>query len=367
VARAEVEEQLRRLRAAVEQLAAEDVDELIRGARQDARERARAHLAEAMTASMLDQVERRLTPPSRQSERRRRAAPLAQADEPARPPLPPQPATERAPQRDDATPTAGRGLYVYCVVPADTQLPDDVTGVDPGGSPTLLAHDDLAAVISYVPLAEFEEERLREHLADMAWVERTARAHEHVLETVARVSTLIPMRMCSIYRSEDGVREMLAHEADALSAALEHLRGRAEWGAKVFAEYPSPAHAQAADGEAAEEPPSGTDYMRQRQSERDARWSVDEELHEASAAIHERLSEIAVDAITLPLQRPEVSGHEGPMLSNGVYLLGSEQEQAFLALVEQLRDEYAPLGLVIEPTGPWPAYNFVPGAIGAAW
>ena len=365
MARAEVEEQLRRLRAAVEQLAAEDVDELIDEARRAARERARAHLAEAMTASMLDQVERRLQAPSRQSERRGRAGPPAHTDEPARPAPPPQPAI--APQRDDATPAADQGLYVYCVVSADTQLPDDVTGIDPDRSPTLLAREDLAAVISYVPLAEFEEERLREHLADMAWVERTARAHEHVLEMVARVSTLIPMRMCSIYRNEDGVREMLTREADALSAALEHLRGRAEWGAKVFAEYPPRAPAQAADGEVAEEPPSGTDYMRQRQSERDARWSVDEELHEASVAIHERLSEIAFDAVTLPLQRPEVSGHDGPMLSNGVYLLDSEQEQPFLALVEQLRDEYAPLGLVIEPTGPWPAYNFVPGTIGAAW
>lgn len=256
---------------------------------------------------------------------------------------------------------------MYCVVPADTRLPENLVGVEDDGSPSLVPHEDLAAVVSHVPLAEFEEERLREHLADMSWVERTARAHEHVLEMIAGVTTLIPMRMCSIYHAEDGVREMLTREHDALNAALEHLRGRAEWGVKVFAVQPPPAPAESSEPEADEQLSTGTDYMRQRQTERDARWSVDEELHEASLVIHERLSETAVEAITAAPQRPEVSGHEGQMLLNGVYLVESERERAFLGRVEQLRDEYAPHGLVLEPTGPWPAYNFVPGAIGAAW
>ncbi len=41
---------------------------------------------------------------------------------------------------------------------------------------TSLREDALAAVASQVPLEEFDEERLREHLADMTWVEATARA-----------------------------------------------------------------------------------------------------------------------------------------------------------------------------------------------
>ncbi len=32
-----------------------------------------------------------------------------------------------------------------------------------------------------------------------------------------------------------------------------------------------------------------------------------------------------------------------------------------------LQAEFEPLGLELEPTGPWPAYNFIPGTIGAAW
>ena len=35
--------------------------------------------------------------------------------------------------------------------------------------------------------------------------------------------------------------------------------------------------------------------------------------------------------------------------------------------IQSLRGLLAPLGVELELTGPWPAYNFVPGTIGAAW
>ena len=43
-----------------------------------------------------------------------------------------------------------------------------------------LVEGDLAALLSPVPLAEYGDERLREHLEDISWLERTARAHEAV-------------------------------------------------------------------------------------------------------------------------------------------------------------------------------------------
>jgi hypothetical protein len=253
-------------------------------------------------------------------------------------------------------------VYVYGVVPAIAELPEGLRGIDPISRPRLLRHGDLAAVVSKVSLSEFEEERLREHLSDMAWVEATARAHELVLEMVGEVTTLIPMRMCSVYRTEGGVSEMLARESTPLGDALDHLKGKTEWGVKVFAEPPPVAGAE--PGEQAQ---SGTDYMRQRKSERDARFTVDERLNEACTAIHDELSAVAVDSLTAPLQRPEVSGHDSQMLLNGAYLVQSAEQPEFLNLVETLRREYESLGLYLEPTGPWPAYNFVPGTIGAAW
>jgi hypothetical protein len=335
-----------RLSAAFDRLVAEDVARLIADARKEARKRVRAELVEVLTDSMLQQAYRELGESA--------------AAEPNRGPRPePHPAPTK--------PQTGTGVYIYCVVPAGTALPADLPSIDPAHSSTMIRHGRLAAVVSEVPLEDFDEERLRERLADMEWLERTARAHEQVLEMVGRHATLIPMRLCSVYRSEDGVTKMLTQEAKALEQALAHLKGKTEWGVKVFANPVAPGGIDTANADDATPDGSGTDYMRRRQSDRDRRRNADQELHDACVAIHERLAAVVADALTQPPQRPEVSGHPGQMLLNGVYLVEDDQLAAFQALVDELQEHYEDDGLELLPTGPWPAYNFVPGTIGAAW
>jgi hypothetical protein len=223
---------------------------------------------------------------------------------------------------------------------------------------------DVAAVVSRVPLEEFGEVRLREHLGDMAWVEATARAHEGVLEETRAQATVIPMRMCTVYRSEDGVREMLRREAITLRQALDHLDGRTEMGVKLFAD---PGHAQPEAAPEVEGSGAGSAYMERRRRERDRAELAAQRLEEAAAQIHERLLACAVDGRLTPPQRPEVSGHRGEMILNGVYLVADDALESFRREVAGLGAEFGPAGLELELTGPWPAYNFVPDTIGAAW
>jgi hypothetical protein len=88
---------------------------------------------------------------------------------------------------------------------------------------------------------------------------------------------------------------------------------------------------------------------------------------EAAEEIYERLSAVASDAQVLSPQRPEVSGHSGDMILNGVYLVPDDAVEAFHEEVRALASEFEPHGVELYPTGPWPAYNFVPGTIGAGW
>ena len=78
--------------------------------------------------------------------------------------------------------------------------------------------------------------RLREHLEDLGWVERTARAHERVLEQVLRSAALVPLRLCTLYRDVDGVRHLLRESSTSLTEALAKVAGRTEWGVKVLAD-----------------------------------------------------------------------------------------------------------------------------------
>jgi hypothetical protein len=337
---------LEHLRSAIDQLAASDAQPLVEEARAEARARVRSRLADLMERSMLEQVQDQIAPPSPPS------------------PRPTQP-TERF---ANAEPQTGRAWYVYGVINAAIGLEEPSGDINAPRPVQILTEGAVAAAVSEVDLEEFGEERLREHLRDMTWVERVARAHETVLDRIRAQATVIPMRMCTVYRSEAGVREMLRREADALGQAIDHLEGKAEWGVKAFADTGRTAAVTAGD-EAEEAPGSarGAAYMRQRRDERDRRERARQQLEEAASQIHDRLCTLAGDGQVLPPQRPEVSGHVGDMVLNGVYLVDDDDRERFHAEVQLLEAEFAPRGVELELTGPWPAYNFVPGTIGAAW
>jgi hypothetical protein len=341
-----------RLRAAIDELAAADAADLLAEARIEARARIRATLTDALAHSMLERLHEQLPGPGRDT---------PAVDEPRAPARDQIPTPTRTPAPHRSARSDEPAWYVYGVIGADAELSGPLPGVDPAQPVTILREDALAAVTSQVPLDEFDEARLREHLADMAWVEATARAHESVLDRVCEQATVIPMRMCTVYRTEGGVREMLHREADALLDALDHLHGKAEWGAKAFISLDATAHAEGGGAS------SGAAYMERKRTQRERRQRALEMAEDAVAVIHDRLSTAAADAQTIPLQRPEASGHSGEMILNGVYLVADESLEPFHEEVRALQAEFTGHGIELVCTGPWPAYNFVPGTIGAAW
>ncbi len=75
-----------------------------------------------------------------------------------------------------------------------------------------------------------------EHLEDLEWVERTARRHEDVLEAALQETTIVPLRLCTLYRDTDGVRRLLREHRAAFRDGLSRVGGCVEWGVKVFAD-----------------------------------------------------------------------------------------------------------------------------------
>jgi hypothetical protein len=55
------------------------------------------------------------------------------------------------------------------------------------------------------------------------------------------------------------------------------------------------------------------------------------------------------------------------MVLNGVYLVPDDDLERFHAELPVVEAEFGSLGVELELTGPWPAYNFVSGTIGAGW
>ncbi len=274
--------------------------------------------------------------------------------------------------KPDAPPPSGEALWAYCVLRPDDPSLEDLSGVAASAPVTRVEAGELAALVSAVPLAEFGEEPLRRNLNDLGWLERVARAHEAVLDRALRATTIVPLRLCTIYEDEASVRAMLERKHDALAEALALLDGRQEWGVKLLVDPEKLAAAARSRNQDAstledelEGSTSGGAYMLRRRLERQVREAASGLAGELAEQVHARLQDWTVDAVSRPPQNRDLSGHEGEMLLNGAYLVEADRVGGFQELVAELEDRHRDLGARLELTGPWPPYNFVPGG-GAA-
>jgi hypothetical protein len=230
---------------------------------------------------------------------------------------------------------AGLGCYVYCVIGADERPPlDGLRGVDPAFGVELLTHGRLSVVLSPVSLDEFGAEPLKRNLEDMGWLERTARAHQAVLDRVLSSAAIVPMRLFTIFSDK-----VLADRARVQAAA------RARSGAPATSE-------PGAEG-------AGRAYLARKKAERGLREEARAMVEVTVEEIHARLSDEAAAATVLAPQNPELSGRAGEMVLNGAYLVHRTRATEFAAVVEELRRRHRDLGLELELGGPWAPYNFV--------
>jgi hypothetical protein len=301
---------------------------------------------------------------------RRSQAPRAEAA----PAAPPAPAARGEPQPQPSPPVdEGELVWVYCVLAASAPQPDDLPGIDERFPVERVDAAGLAALVSRVPRSEFAAEPLRENLNRLEWLERVARAHEAILESVLARATIVPLRLCTLYENEDGVRGMLQQEHGALGDALAALVGREEWGLKLFVDSDKlEAEARATSDEAAqlakelERQSAGGAYMLQRRLERQLREVASSLASAAAADMQQSLEALGVAYVLRAPQNRELSQHEGEMLTNAACLVDAEGLERLRQLAARMEERYQPLGARVELSGPWPPYNFVPGSDAAA-
>jgi hypothetical protein len=282
-----------------------------------------------------------------------------QAPEPA--------ATEPEPVATE--PVQGELLWAYCVVPADTQAPDELPGVDRRFHVERIAVGPLAALVSRVPAAEFGAAALRANLNQLDWLERVARAHEAVLEWVLQDTPVVPLRLCTVYSDTDGVRRMLEQERAVLTEALKVVVGRQEWAAKLLVDPERlRAHARASSSEAASMEADldglgeAAAYMLRRRLERHVREVAGGVADRVASDLLDRLEYSGIEFVTRPPQNRELSGHEGEMLLNAACLVDPAGLERLREQCAQLEAAHEAVGASVELTGPWPPYNFVLGA-----
>src|SRR5205807_5307932 len=114
------------------------------------------------------------------------------------------------------------GRYVYGIVETKEHLNFGKIGIGGAGEAVYgVNYQDIAAVVSKTAVAIFDPTR------------ENALAHEHVIETVMKNYTIIPMSFGTVFRTDDDIREVLKSIYSSLKDVLKQMEGKLEFGLKI--------------------------------------------------------------------------------------------------------------------------------------
>lgn len=239
------------------------------------------------------------------------------------------------------------GRYVYGIVQSKEKMDFGKIGIGGAGEQVYTVNFlDIAAVVSRTAVAIFDPTR------------ENALAHEHVIETVMKNHTIIPMSFGTVFRTDDDIREVLKGIYSSVQDVLGQMAGKLEFGLKVNWDR----------DQIIEELKQQDEEIRrfhheiirkQLQSTYFARMQlgrmIDKALAErATQYVREIYEGLRICCVASRDNQP--IGDK--MIMNAAFLVEREREAEFDRVVNKIARKYGKR-LKFKYTGPWPPYNFV--------
>src|SRR5574342_647789 len=128
------------------------------------------------------------------------------------------------------------GCYVYCVL-ASARPPRparSLRGLPKTGPVRMLeAARGLHLAVADAPLAEYGEAAINRRLGDLEWVSRCAMAHERVVESFGMADAILPMKLFTIFTSDERALAHVTAQRRRLDALVRRVSGHDEWSVRV--------------------------------------------------------------------------------------------------------------------------------------
>ena len=239
------------------------------------------------------------------------------------------------------------GRYVYGIIQSGEPVNFGRLGIGGNGELVyVVPHGDIAAVVSRTAVFIFDPTR------------ENALAHEHVIETVMKTQTIIPMSFGTVFRTDDDIREVLRSIYPSVKDVLKQMAGKVEFGLKVT--WHRDRIIEELQREHEEIHRFHQEITRKHlQSTYFARMQlgrmIDKALEERSA---EYVRDIYESLRTICVASRDNKPIGDKMILNAAFLLEREREAEFDAAVNKVAKKFGER-LNFKYTGPWPPYNFV--------
>ena len=270
-----------------------------------------------------------------------------------------EPASRRARAKEDVhvkmadaphpaeTASGESGRYVYGIVQARDRVTFGKSGIGGSGEQVYTVnYQDIAAVVSNTSVYIFDPTR------------ENALAHEHVIETVMKNYTIIPMSFGTVFRTDNDIREVLKSIYPSLKDVLHQMSGKLEFGLKVNWDRDQIIEDIKHDDEEIRQ--FHQEIIRKHlQSTYLARMQlgrmIDKALAERSIEYVREIYE-ALRGVCVASRDNQPIGDK--MIMNAAFLVERDREAEFDNAVNKIAKKYGQR-LKFKYTGPWPPYNFV--------
>ena len=260
---------------------------------------------------------------------------------------------------------AATATYAYCVVANATRpRPKRKVARLPGMGPVRLLDVDrgLYLAVADAPLDRYGEAAINRGLGDLDWVSRAAIAHEAVVESFIGEAAVLPMKLFTIFTSDERALTHVRGERQRILAVSKRVANQHEWGVRVILDRARAVRARTPKGAAgrstsASALPSGIAYLTRKKAQRDANAELAEHARETVAALFDRLA--ARSSAAKRKAGGELPVQTGPLLLDAAFLVPRSRAKSFQSLMAREAKSLGRHGYGVTLTGPWPPYSFV--------
>jgi len=262
------------------------------------------------------------------------------------------------------------GLYAYGLIGTRLEL-HDLWGIDKTRAVYAVERRGLYVVVSEIEIDTFQSQiqilikAAKNTESTQNQPQALLQAHEDVIDALMGNTTVVPFRFGTILKDEQSAMKMLEDQEEKFKNLLARFAGRVEWGLKVYVdeqEYnkhiqATPQHKHLEEQRA--KLSKGVAYLLAKKLEADLKENTATQLTRITEHIFQELGKDAYEA-KLDKTLPRTLTHKKKeMLLNSVYLIEKTHIDTFWKTEKSLIEQYEPLGLELEVSGPWPPYSFV--------
>ncbi len=254
-------------------------------------------------------------------------------------------------------------IYLFCFARRHRLPVFEVGGLDHRHPVSFWAFKDIVAVLGMSSLEDFCGPEAENRMKDLAWIGPRVCRHEEVVEEVMRRSPAFPARFGTIFSSLDALEKLLDVHYDKISRFLDKAADKEEWAVKGLLNRVqtrtsfSTLMLSREEGRLASLSP-GKRYL----AEQRIRSSADRELNiwlnGIIKGIGDDLCRHSSEFRERKVLSPDSEAME--MVLNWAFWTAREDADDFRARVDRANEQNDRQGLLLQLSGPWPPYSFLP-------